>query len=307
MDGSDSCILSFDKACDGLLSARFILADKKISELLQIIAGSKRLYALIEGCTKDFDFFREFRHARKFYEGKGTIELPEGRKKQIAFMFSLLYSFDTKKIDIKEFIHTFYTSHNDNDEFSLFCLALITGFRKNVGAEFVHEEEETVKEDYKKAVVSSTASRESGAKTQPQVISYGKQLSGFRLDDDLTEPDDVKDRYRDVSPENSGGFVDPHALEPPDRLNGLQIDSLLTVAREIIGVVARDASIVTLEREEIMIVCEGFVKAVEYGDINAVKIMYIALKNTIRCSGISRPLQMQSDDLERLIREYGVL
>ena len=132
MTNSDEAITDFFRSCDDTAAAKFILAEKKISTLLQVIASSKKLFAIMANATQSFDFAAEL---KKAVRGKEFV-LPTGRKKQIALVFSLLYSFDTKKLDLQEFIHNHFESDNVNEEFSAFGSVIIGSFRANVLDEF---------------------------------------------------------------------------------------------------------------------------------------------------------------------------
>jgi hypothetical protein len=96
-----------------------------------------------------------------------------------------------------------------------------------------------------------------------------------------------------VAPVFAAPSAEVSFLEPPAErnvgLDRLAIDSLSEVVREIIGIVARDSTISAREREELMLVCEGFEQAVTIGAEKAIRTMYIGLKYTLQCSPLARP------------------
>ncbi|MCL2062419.1 MAG: hypothetical protein FWH03_07355 [Firmicutes bacterium] len=271
MDDSDECIVEFERACAELASAKYILAEKKISALLQVIAKSKNLYALIGACMQDFDFAAELKHAKT----QNGLMLPASRKKQIAFVFCLLLSFDTNQTDFKKFLHTFYANPDGaNSEFSDFCKRIIVPFYANVKKAYFAEADEP--------------------NSAPKQDSFGH----------------VSYPHMQSQPENANPLENAFSESKPapaqSALNSLALTSLGEAAREIIGIAARDSQIPIKEREEILLVCEGFAQAVQLGQEKAIRTMYIALKNTIRCSPMARQLEVQSEGLAQLITEYSL-
>ena len=259
MSDSDERLNDFRLACDEAAAAKFILAEKKISELLQIIAGSKKLFNIMADATQNFDFAAEL---KKAVNGREFV-LPTGRKKQIAIVFSLLYAFDSKKLDLQEFIHNHFESENVNDEFARFASVILGNFRANVCDEF-------------------------RAVPEPQPAPEPEEEKPVREE----EKNFFEFNFFSQGAENESGDFDK-----------IQASSLLVSVREIIGIVARDPELMPTEREELMLVCEAFEKAVEYGSRETVKIMYIGLKNTIAVSSAVRRLEIQTDNLNRLIKE----
>lgn len=285
MTDSENAINDFSRACNEVATAKFILAEKKISELLQIIAGSKKLFSIIQSSTESFDFKKEL---KKAVNGREFI-LPSGRRKQIALVFSLLYSFDTKKLDIQQFIHNHFSADNVNGEFAVFGATLIANFRKNVEDEYRGvEPDESVPASRSLAPATAKDMRETPS-------SEIEDYSDF--DESSGEIEPVKEKINYT-------FGDDGSDEKP--LDDIQINSLLVCIREIIGVIARDPNLVAEEREELMLISEAFEKAVEFGTPSTIKIMYIGLKNTIRVSSIARPLGLQADNLDRLISEIEI-
>ena len=259
MTDSDECLSDFLRACNETAAAKFILAEKKISALLQIIAGSKKLFSVMARATENFDFAQEL---KKAVNGNEFI-LPTGRQKQIAIVFSLLYAFDTKKLDLQQFIHNHFASDNVNDEFSRFGKVILCNFRDNVDAEL-------------KAVPEPPA-------PEPE-----------------PEPEQVREEEK---PFLDFDFFARNGATQNGEFDDIQTSSLLVSIREIIGIVARDPDLDSVEREELMLVCEAFEKAVEFNSKQTVKIMYIGLKNTVAASSVARRLEIQFDNLKKLMNE----
>ena len=263
MDVSDDCIAELKKVCADLLGAKYILAEKKISAVLQTIAKSKRLYAFISACMKNFDFAAELANAKRVgTDGSAVLVLPTDRKTNIAFVFCLLLSFDTNQTDFKKFLHTFYYNGDSaNTEYTEFASAIIVPFCEDI----------------------VTLYAEAG-----YAVPQKKESVGLV----------VEERYAHEPPQVHA----PQSNQSEDSA----IRPLVLCVREIIGIVARDPGLNTKEREELLLICEAFEQAVRLGAENPIRTMYIALKNTIKCSSIARRLEAQSVDLARTMQENNL-
>ena len=112
---TESTILSFKQRCEDLLSAKFILADKKISNLLKLIAVDKVLYALTERCLKGFNYDLEFLKAKTAVPSSDrfTLRLPENKEKAAALVFCLLVELDSKTKDLQRFSEEYFFEDGD--------------------------------------------------------------------------------------------------------------------------------------------------------------------------------------------------
>ena len=284
---SEELVVDFALACDEIVSAKFIIAEKKISTLLQIIASSSRLYGLIQRVMQPFDFLQELKNV---IHGKEII-LPSSRSKRIALIFCLLYSFDVKKIDLQEFIHHHFESDNVNDEFSAFGSSIVTVFQNDVLAALRGEidvpsaaEEEPLKEE-KEPLDAETE------QLKNDILSFGDLLKGSETVQDTNE------QKSDYQSEQS---------DEKDSLDNVQLSDLLLCIREITDRVNLSADLGKTEKDEILLVCEAFENAVKFNYRQTIKIMYIGLKNTIAVSPIARQLSMQTDNLQKIIEESGL-
>jgi len=132
---TQSTLGEFEFTVAELMNTKYILADKKISAVLKVIAKSKKLYSVIEACMKGFDFKQEFDMAKAATANSEifALNIPNEPKKQIAFVFCLLLSFDTNQTDLKKFLSAFY--HNSlgmSYEFNDFCNSAIKPFYENL-------------------------------------------------------------------------------------------------------------------------------------------------------------------------------
>jgi hypothetical protein len=277
MNDSDGCLLDFDKVCDELCASKIILADKKVSELLQVIAGSRRLYELAVECTDAFDFDFEFRKAQRMSDGKKGLILPTGRRKLIAFVFCLLYCIDIKEISLDELAHDYYPDATINREFENFCRAVIHPFRRAVGEEFLDDSEPPVPQRESLNPPAPRLLPEFGTRPGQSGGELAVRSGGYEGESrDLT----VVRRSVDYTVEDVGD----------DEIDSATREILLNCARGIIDTVTREAALLPYERDELLTVCEAFQKAVCIGGADSVRLIYIALKNTLRASALNDPL-----------------
>jgi hypothetical protein len=127
-------IEKFENACSDMAHSRYILAESKISALLQTVAGDISLYELFKSVMTDFDFSFELNKS-KIPDGYNThkIVLPHSKRKVAAYVFSLLYAFDTHAMSLKDFLHEFfYTAAGANAEYEQFVRQIIVPFKNSV-------------------------------------------------------------------------------------------------------------------------------------------------------------------------------
>jgi len=124
--------------CDEIINSKFILADTKISELLNTIADSEMLFNLFQKLTCDFNYkaFKDVSlNTSKENENRGVLLLPEGTGDKLAFIFCLLIEIDNKKIDLNKFLQCyFYEDGSYFESYYVFCNGIIKPFKNLVKA-----------------------------------------------------------------------------------------------------------------------------------------------------------------------------
>ncbi len=114
----------------GLLSemskTRYILAEKKINNILKVVAYSTVLYEFFGKALKGFDYEREVRSCRTT---DNRLVMPSDKKKLVALVFCLLNDIDTKNIYLNDFLRQFYRGEKDiNIAYKIFCHEVIEPF-----------------------------------------------------------------------------------------------------------------------------------------------------------------------------------
>ena len=132
----DEPVAEFSRACEEMANVKFILAERKISELLMIIATSEKLSAVVARAAAGFDFAETLKSSRIKTGKRHSLLPPVGRKELIAFAVNLLYAFDVRAVPLQEFLEEyFYSANGVNFSFSLFVHSIVLPLRDNlVGA-----------------------------------------------------------------------------------------------------------------------------------------------------------------------------
>lgn len=122
-------------ACDELINAKVILAETKVSVLLQKIAESKKAYELFDEVLKGFDFNYEFTLAkRRNAVGAYTLVLPSDVRRLAALVFCLLLEFDTTSCDLQSFLDVYFYGDTPANEFATFVRDMIVPFKEAISA-----------------------------------------------------------------------------------------------------------------------------------------------------------------------------
>ena len=101
-------IAQFIASCNDMINGKFILADIKITKILNMIANSTELYNYVKECLIDYDFSREYHRAEvKNRLNNGVFTVPNMPNTLVAFVFCLLVECDAKRIDFYNFIQRY--------------------------------------------------------------------------------------------------------------------------------------------------------------------------------------------------------
>ncbi len=123
-------IAGFKSAADELISSKYILAEKRISELLKTIADNSELFDLFKTALSGYNYSVEFNKSRTAKKGKPVLVLPSNQARKIAYVFCLLMEFDTGKRSLKDFLDEYYFHPQPNRSFTAFAQDMITVFKE---------------------------------------------------------------------------------------------------------------------------------------------------------------------------------
>ena len=112
VDDSDEAVYGFCRACEEMADVKFITAERKISELLMLIATSSKMQAIVANAARGFDFNEAFSKARVKAGKRYSLLPPVKPRELIAFAVNLLFAFDTREVDLQDFLEEYYYSGN---------------------------------------------------------------------------------------------------------------------------------------------------------------------------------------------------
>ena len=121
----DVCIDDFLNAVSSTLESKYILIDRKISDILHSIATTQDVYNVIAKCMINFDFIQAWGGAVK----SNFIKLPSNEDDRIAFIFCFLSNIDDKNLDITMVLDKYFSYDSETKPFELFCKNIIVEFK----------------------------------------------------------------------------------------------------------------------------------------------------------------------------------
>lgn len=117
---------NFLTSLQNMLDSKYILIDRRISDVLLAIAECDEVYNLIAECMINFDFAGEWKKAT---EGM-YFKLPETDAKKIAFVFCMLNNIDDKNIEITKILEKYFAYDLVYSPYELFCKNIVAEFRR---------------------------------------------------------------------------------------------------------------------------------------------------------------------------------
>jgi len=125
----NKAIEQFEQAITEFKGTKYILIDKKVVKLLQVINRNPEIYNYVVECCINFDFERTLSSCIK----DGTFKFPDKDYLLVAFVYELLKRFENKSYNITEFLEKYFSNNFDKlDSFEYFCLAVINRFEASI-------------------------------------------------------------------------------------------------------------------------------------------------------------------------------
>lgn len=121
----DVNIDNFLNAVSSTLESKYILIDRKISDILYSIATTPDVYNVISKSMINYDFIVAWKNAVK----SNFIKLPENDDDRLAFIFCFLSNLSDKNLDITMVLDKYFSYSNDVKPFELFCQNIIVEFK----------------------------------------------------------------------------------------------------------------------------------------------------------------------------------
>lgn len=132
-------IKPFVDACDKMVASKFIMIDKRISDVLKSIAKTELVFEYVKSCMINFNFDREWKVATSKI---GVMLPPEEPHKFVAFVFSVLNCMDDKKISASELLSRYFTK--SESPYYDFCETLIVRFKNLIVNKILNQNDDGV-------------------------------------------------------------------------------------------------------------------------------------------------------------------
>ena len=116
----------FIASIDSMVASKYILIDRKISDVLLSIADTREVYNTIAECMINFDFKTEWQRA---IAGQ-VFKLPETDERKIAFIFCMLNNIDDKNINITAILDRYFSYDKNVSSYDNFCKNIISEFKR---------------------------------------------------------------------------------------------------------------------------------------------------------------------------------
>ena len=188
-------IENFLLACDELIECKFLVAEYKITKLLQSIASSSDICSLISECLESYNRDREFSRTY-IQDGQGQFVciMPTEEYKIVALVFCTLADIDNKKIDFNDFIKRFFG--REENPFANFLQTMIVPFRNLIAEAFgfaKNETKEDAKGDFSKGEESEEGNDEIGQEYEKEENADKFEVSTKIAVQILSELEEIRD------------------------------------------------------------------------------------------------------------------
>ena len=182
-------IENFKTNMDELLSCKYVLSAKKISNLLKGVSSSKLFIELFDFCTQGFNYQDSFKKYFTTTTSAGRrFLLPPDSKTIIALGVCVLYAIDARELDFVTLLNEYFYENDVNAAYARFAKELLYPFKREVliavnamvtGALEAPDARQTVKETAK--VLS-----DSDVKTIKELLEQSKSvILQYKLEPDL--------------------------------------------------------------------------------------------------------------------------
>lgn len=126
MKYTEEDIKPFLDACEDMIKSKFILIDKRVSNILKSIATTKPVYNAIAEAMINFNWESAFKYAT---QKNGELVMPEDQSKLIAFVFCLLKNIDGGKVNVNDLLVRYCSKDEEKrSNYVVFCEKTILPF-----------------------------------------------------------------------------------------------------------------------------------------------------------------------------------
>ena len=123
--------------CNEFSSCKLLYIDKKISELLEVVAETKEIYELVSECLENFNKEKEYDKAFiTDSNGRHFFLAPKEEYKTIALDFCLMADVASGKKSVDSIISNYFAENNGKKDYEQFIEKIIFSFRDLVAEVF---------------------------------------------------------------------------------------------------------------------------------------------------------------------------
>lgn len=166
----------FKEKIDELVNAKHLFAERKISEVLKVIAGSRMLYELFEYVTRGFDY-KTFKSVC-FISG-GGVKLPKKDEDLLALCFLLLVGIDGGAESLDDLCDTYFPAGGSaQGKFAEFVVSVVIPFAlttEKVAEKIMNADEETADGKASEEAIGATAGAEAEENSSEKVGAKKKE------------------------------------------------------------------------------------------------------------------------------------
>ena len=125
----------FSEKVNDLLTSKFIISEKRITDLLKFVVSTQSLTVPLRKTIKDFSYAAEFARNKLILSDepgavRSKLSLPVDRGRLFAFVFCLLAEFDTHKREFSSFVMEYFYDEDINFAYEKFLDEVIRPFKK---------------------------------------------------------------------------------------------------------------------------------------------------------------------------------
>lgn len=326
-------IYEFARACEEMKNAKFIMAEEKMRELLITIATSSALKQIVATAAKGFDFGSAF-VASRIKTGKRYSLLPPIRRNDlIAYAVNLLYAFDIGAISLPDFLEEYYFSTNGtNFSFLLFVRSIITPLRDAVLAEAsVMEFPVTKRRETASRPTARPAQRVKRTETRKKAERF-ETVEDIRSETDSQPMDEIVTTEVDEEPvsetEENYQSTEKITVEPPAGENDDDIEEvvevdvlpdfieakipndvamdLITKLGDIYTEASESGQLGDTELSELYSVANALATGITERSAQMIRTLMTGFSGVIRSGSLADRLSPKAEEVDKILRSYGV-
>ncbi len=175
MSTINESLAKFKEKTDALVNSKYLFAEREISEVLKVIAGSRMLYELFEYVTDGFDY--ETFKSVCFSKGN-AVKLPKRDEDLLALCFLLLVEIDGGRISLDEFCDEYFAyGGSAQGKYSQFVLSVVIPFAMTTEKavnKLINEQNDGRTPEFPNGKTASENAKESPEKSASERSVYAK-------------------------------------------------------------------------------------------------------------------------------------